>query len=166
MILNAAPCCLYLILHQHFLLDHSQNIPNSSPPSAAYIYICVSKLFIIGSDNGLSPSRRQAITWFNAGLLSIELSGTNSSENWIWIQNISFKKMHFNMPSAKMASILSRGRWVKESNFSDHLICPIAFLYVVSGGHVIGECYIDLNCQEWCPRLLYMDKCHDIIFLY
>ena len=30
---------------------------------------CVSKLTIIGSDNGLSPGRRQAIIWNNAGLL-------------------------------------------------------------------------------------------------
>ena len=32
---------------------------------------CVGKLIIIGSDNGLSPHRRQAIIWTNAGLLSI-----------------------------------------------------------------------------------------------
>ena len=30
-------------------------------------YICVSKLTIIGSDNGLSPGRRQAIIWTSAG---------------------------------------------------------------------------------------------------
>ena len=30
--------------------------------------ICVSKLTIIGSDNGLSPGRRQAIIWTNAGI--------------------------------------------------------------------------------------------------
>ena len=29
---------------------------------------CVSKLTIIGSDNGLSPGRRQAIIWTNAGI--------------------------------------------------------------------------------------------------
>ena len=29
----------------------------------------VSKLTIIGSDNGLSPGRRQAIIWTNAGIL-------------------------------------------------------------------------------------------------
>ena len=33
------------------------------------IHICVSKLTIIGSDNGLSPGRRQAIIWTNAGIL-------------------------------------------------------------------------------------------------
>ena len=32
---------------------------------------CVNKLDIIGSDNGLSPVRRQAIIWTNAGLLLI-----------------------------------------------------------------------------------------------
>ena len=31
-------------------------------------HICVSKLTIIGSDNGLSPDRRQAIIWTNAEL--------------------------------------------------------------------------------------------------
>ena len=34
-------------------------------------HICVSKLIIIGSDNGLSPGRRQAIIWTNAEILSI-----------------------------------------------------------------------------------------------
>ena len=34
-------------------------------------HICVSKLTIIGSDNGLSPDRRQAIICTKAGLLSI-----------------------------------------------------------------------------------------------
>ena len=32
-------------------------------------HICVSKLRIIGSDNGLSPGRRQAIIWTNAGII-------------------------------------------------------------------------------------------------
>ena len=32
-------------------------------------HICVSRLTIIGSDNGLSPDRRQAIIWTNAGIL-------------------------------------------------------------------------------------------------
>ena len=52
---------------------------NSLRPSDAYI--CVSKLTIIGSDNGLSPDRRQAIIWTNAGLsLLIGPLGTNFSE--------------------------------------------------------------------------------------
>ena len=47
--------------------------------------IFVSKLTIIGSDNGLSPGRRQAIIWTNAGILLIEPLGTNLSEILIGI---------------------------------------------------------------------------------
>ena len=43
-------------------------------------HICVSKLITIVSDNGLSPGRRQAIIWTNAGILSIGPLGTNFSE--------------------------------------------------------------------------------------
>ena len=43
-------------------------------------HICVNKLTIIGSDNGLSPGRRQAIIWTNAGILLIGPLGTNFSE--------------------------------------------------------------------------------------
>ena len=34
-------------------------------------HTCISKLTIIGSENSLSPSRRQAIIWANAAMLSI-----------------------------------------------------------------------------------------------
>ena len=64
-------------------------------------HICVSELTIIGSDNGLSPGRRQAIIWTNAGLLLNEPLGTNASEISIGIHTFSFKKMHLNMSSAK-----------------------------------------------------------------
>ena len=64
-------------------------------------HICISKLTIIGSDNGLSPSRRQAIIWTNAGILLIQPSGTNISEILIEIDVFSFKKMHLKMLSAK-----------------------------------------------------------------
>ena len=64
-------------------------------------HICVSKLTIIGPDNGLSPGRRQAIIWTNAGILLIGPLGTNFSENLIGIQTFSFKKMPLKMSSAK-----------------------------------------------------------------
>ena len=64
-------------------------------------HICVSDLTIIGSDNGLSPGRRQVIIWTNAGLLSIEPLRTYFSENLIKIQPFSLKKMHVKMLSAK-----------------------------------------------------------------
>ena len=64
-------------------------------------HTCVSKLTIIGSDNGLSPGRHQAITWTNAGILLIGSLGTKFSENLIGIQTFSFKKMHLKISSAK-----------------------------------------------------------------
>ena len=64
-------------------------------------HICVSDLTIIGSDNGLSPYRRQAIIWTNAGILIIGPLGTNFSEILIEILTFSFKKMHLKVPSAK-----------------------------------------------------------------
>ena len=64
-------------------------------------HICVSKLTIISSDNDLSPNRRQAIIWTNAGILLIGPLGTNFGEIWIEIQIFSFRKMHWKMSSAK-----------------------------------------------------------------
>ena len=52
-------------------------------------HICISKLTIIGSDNGLSPSWRQAIISTSAGILLIRPLGTNFSEILIGIQTFS-----------------------------------------------------------------------------
>ena len=62
-------------------------------------YICVGKTTIIGSDNGLSPCRRQAIIWTNAGILLIGTLGTNFSENSIEILTFSFTKMRLKISS-------------------------------------------------------------------
>ena len=64
-------------------------------------HICVSKLTIIGSDDGLAPGRRQTIIWTDAGILLIGPLGTNFSENLIGIQTFLFKKMRLKMSSAK-----------------------------------------------------------------
>ena len=55
-------------------------------------HICVSKLIIICSDNGLTPGRRQAIIWNNGGILSIGTLGTNFSEILVVIYMLSLKK--------------------------------------------------------------------------
>ena len=64
-------------------------------------HICIGKLSIIGSDNGLSPGQRQAIIYPNAGILLIGLLGTNFSEILIEILTFSFKKMRLKVLSAK-----------------------------------------------------------------
>ena len=64
-------------------------------------HICVNKLTTIGSDNGLSPGRRQAIIWTNAVMLSIWCLGTNFSEISIKSHTFSIKKIHLKMSSGK-----------------------------------------------------------------
>ena len=67
------------------------------------MHICVINVTIIGSDNGLSPGRRQAIIWTNAGILLIWSLGTNFGEIICKIHRFSFNKMHLKM-SAKWRS--------------------------------------------------------------
>ena len=80
-------------------------------------HICVSKLTIIGSDNGLLPGRRQAIIWTNAGIFLIGSLGIDFSEILIAIQTFSFKKMHLKISSAKWRPfclgpiVLTHGGW-------------------------------------------------------
>ena len=75
-------------------------------------HICVGKLTIFGSDNGLSPGRRQAIIWTNAGILLIWPLGTNFGE--ILMVFIHFhQKNAFENVVCEMASILSQPQCVK-----------------------------------------------------
>ena len=80
-----------LFVHILFVLTHWRRVT----------HICVSELTIIGSDNGLSPQRRQAVIWTNAGILIIGPLGTNFSEILIEIQTFSLNKVHLKMSSAK-----------------------------------------------------------------
>ena len=65
------------------------------------MHICVDNLTIIGSDNGLSPQRRQAIIGTNVGILLFGTLGKNFSEILIKMHIFSFKKMHLKVSSGK-----------------------------------------------------------------
>ena len=58
-------------------------------------HICVCNLIIIDLDNGLSPSRCQAIIWTNAEILLIGPCGINIGEIVLKIHRFSFKKMRW-----------------------------------------------------------------------
>ena len=64
-------------------------------------HLCISKLTIIGSDNGLSPDRCQAIAWTNAGILFIGHFGTNFSEILTKIHTFLIKKVYLKISSGK-----------------------------------------------------------------
>ena len=83
----------------HYGKQSSQSLVNVLPGRVAHL--CVSKLPIIASDNGLSPGRRQAIIWTSAGILLTGPVGTNFSEILIAIVTFSFTKMCLKVSSAK-----------------------------------------------------------------
>ena len=68
-------------------------------------HICISKLTIIGSDNGLSPGRRKAIIWTNAGILLIGPWATDFNEIFIKMKQFSFLKNAFENVVWKTAAI-------------------------------------------------------------
>ena len=99
-------------------------------------HIFVSKQTTIGSDNGLSPGRRQAIIWTNAGILLIWTLGTNFSEILREIHVFSFKKIHLKMSSVKWRP------FCLGLNVLIHTIyTPILYLPVNCDG---------LGCSGWC----------------
>ena len=83
-------CLLFTsLIYVSYMIQLNQWIPMT--------HICVSKVTIIGSNNGLSPDRRQSIIWTNARMLLIWPLGTNFSEILIDIYISLFKTMHLKM---------------------------------------------------------------------
>ena len=83
----------------NFKIEHSNGIPPWHEAQwleliEAEWRIYVSKLIIIGSDNGigLSPVQRQAIIWTNTGILSLGPLWTNFNEILIEIDIFPLKK--------------------------------------------------------------------------
>ena len=115
-------------------------------------HICVGKWSIIGSDNGLSPGRRQAIIWTNAGMLLIEPLGTTFSEFFIEILTFSFNQMRLKVSSAKWrpfclglnvlsdwfwapnagADILNNGYRQDRITLRAHIVYPVHVEYALS----------------------------------
>ena len=92
----------------------------------------------VGSNNGLSPIRCQAITWTNVGLLSIGLLGTNFSEIQI---GTSFTKMRLKCRLPKWRPFCPEVRWVKPHG-SVSAIANICFI----------DCHDDVIKWKHFPR--------------
>ena len=75
-------------------------------------HICIGNLTIIGLDNGLSPGRRQAIIWTNAGILLIRQTRNKLQWNVDQNSNIFIHENAFESVLCEMASILSRPQCV------------------------------------------------------
>ena len=126
------------------------------------MHICVSKLTIIGSDNGVLPGRRQAIIWTNAGILLIWPKGTNFSEilNEIW--SFSLKKMHLNV-----SAILSRRQCVNTFNLANGYRLCVFCKYLTHWGRVMhiylrhrgGSSLVPIMACHLLVPIHYLNKC-------
>ena len=132
--------CLLTIIVKSFVA-----VFNSLGPSEAFV--CVSKLNTIGSDNGLSPTRRQAIIWTNAGILSIRPLRTNFSEIFIEVYTFSFKKL--------MHSKMSSGKW---RPFCLGLNILRHYIQIIHSIH-IGDELVLLDYQIISRSKLHVNKC-------
>ena len=115
--------------------------------------ICVGNLTIIGSDFGLSPCRRQAIIWTNAGILLIGPSGTNR-KSYIFIQENAFENVVW-----KIAAILPRPQCVKTTGLCWRTIGikPSHISHISSGKYPTMHHFLTKMCAcvhisvpKWC----------------
>ena len=91
---------------------YGHSVVNSLRLSDAYIYI--SKLTIIGSDDGLFPKQHRPIIWNNAGILLI-----GSLNNLQWKHNLNLyifiHKNAFENVFCEMLAILSQPQYVNSN---------------------------------------------------
>ena len=112
-------------------------------------HICVSKLTIIGSHNGLSPSRRQVIIWTNAGLLLIWSLGIKFE-----IHTFSFKKMHLKMSSVKRwpfclnALICQPHTFRYKSLLFRVMPLPVQYWFIINLWLQLSIGFINLSCLQ------------------
>ena len=99
---------IYLFILFHFFLNFLVRVILVQISPYCRIYASVNWINI-GSYNGLSPVRCQAITWTNVLLLSTRPLGTNFSEFLIKIQNFSFMKMQLKLSSTNGGRFVQGG---------------------------------------------------------
>ena len=161
--------------HQIICRCYVENIsyiyqPTSSAVVNSYItHICVSKLTIIGSANGLSPGWCQAIIWSNDGILLIGPLGTNFNEILIVIDTFSFKKIHLKMAAILcwpecVNGIISPRKWplYPEHKVSWHGLVNITLSTNLSNLTLTVLCNFSLHfllCQQWYKKAITSTDC-------
>ena len=106
------PCQTAVVILFNHIADTSKKIKKAISLThwGRVTHICVGKLTIIGSDNGLSPEWHQTIIWTNAGIfwaLRNKLQWNFNRYSNIFIQENAFGNV-----VCEMASILSRHQCV------------------------------------------------------
>ena len=124
-------------------------------------HIRVGKLTNIGSDNGLSPGRHQAIIWTNVGKVLIGPLGTNFGEILIRIETFSFRKKHLKISSAKwrpfclglnvlmLKPVNCYGIWLTKTG---------RHMYVTTYNHGFGRQFVTYSEQFFWPIWSHINK--------
>ena len=111
-------------------------------------HICVSKLTIIGSDNGLSPGRRQAIIWTNAGILLYTPWVKLQWNNWnscIFIKKCIWKCRLENRVQFVSASMCNRSR--PQDAYMRHQTKSVFTSYKQNSRTVLARAHILCSAQ-------------------
>ena len=114
--------------------------------------ICVGNLTFIGSDNGLSPGRCQAIIWTNAWILLTGPLWTNFSKILIKIPTFSLKKMHLKVFVCKMAAILSWPQCVNSLWISGARVWQgtgLLLAHIMAPNHYLRQCWLIISHALW-----------------
>ena len=115
--------------------------------------ICVSKLTVIGSGNGLSPGQCQSIIWTNAGIFLIGPLGTNFSNILSEIYAILFTKTDaLECVVCEMSAILSGPQCVWR--ISPHVACVEEL-----GQH----CFVHVKARRLLAPSHYFNQCWLIV---
>ena len=121
------------------------------------MHICISKLTIISSDNGLLPGRRQAIIGTNTAILFIGPIGNklqwNLNQNlYIFIQENAFENVIW-----KMAPILSQLKYVKKEW---HLYPRmISIFHIICDLHALTATWLQISCPHDSLSALVLNHC-------
>ena len=112
------------------------------------MHIWGNKLTIIGSDNGFSPGRRQAIIWAIARILLIRPLGTNFNEMLIKILTFSFMKMRLKVSSATLRPFcLGLNVLKSEQMLTFFLSCRVQNVVLQKAWRLLHVCKRTATCQ-------------------
>ena len=116
-------------------------------------HICVSNMTIIGSDNSLSPERRQAIIWLNAGILSLCFDPWERTSGKCWSKFIDFhSKNSFENVVCEMAVTLSWpqcAKFVPIRNRKSRHSFSMETTIVLAFADTLGRLTIPLINHQW-----------------
>ena len=108
--------------------------------------MCVGNLTMFGSDNGLSPGRRQAIIWTNAGTLLIGPLGKKRQWNFYRNSSILFQETVFESVVCELVAILTRHQCVNQYDENRLALHPFAG----------NRAWLIVVIVEWKPRLSWL----------